>query len=136
MPSELPVTVKLELQEERTLHPCDDANMVDFNATSNETVPESSFHTCTDEVDSEEFVNEEKLYCSEECIEKETEADLNVESHKRRVSLPFLHLVAGVSSRFSSIATSAVYIKILVQQMANGVADYLAKHLSRFHLFK
>ena len=110
MSSELPVTVKLELQEDRTLHPCEDVDMVDFDATSNKTVPESSFHTCTDEVYSEEFVNEEKLYCSEECIERETEADLNVESNKRRVSVTFLHLVAGLPSGFSSMVTSAVYL--------------------------
>jgi len=31
---------------------------------------------------------------------------------------------------------SILKIRIMVQQMGNGMADCLAKHLSRFHLFK
>lgn len=108
MSSELPVTVKLELQEDRTLHPCEDVDMVDFDATSNKTVPESSFRTCTDEVYSDEFVNEEKLYCSEECIERETEADLNVESNKRRVHAT---RQAGLSEQGRSAGTGGRDLK-------------------------
>lgn len=51
-----------------------------------ETAPALSCHTCGEEIYSEEFVNDEKLYCSEECMERESSA-MSVDTTRRRVSL-------------------------------------------------
>ncbi|XP_022799858.1 myelin transcription factor 1-like isoform X2 [Stylophora pistillata] len=44
----------------------------DLSQKHEETAPALSCHTCGEEIYSEEFVNNEKLYCSEECMEKES----------------------------------------------------------------
>ena len=58
----------------------------DLNLKHEDTAPALSCHTCGEEIDSEEFVNDEKLYCSEECIERETQSGMPVETTRRRVS--------------------------------------------------
>lgn len=62
----------------------------DLSLKYKETAPALSCHSCGEEIDGEEFVNEEKLYCSEECMGRETQSALPVESTRRRVSLFFL----------------------------------------------
>lgn len=57
----------------------------DFSLKHQETAPSLSCHTCGEEIDSEEFVNEEKLYCSEECMERETQSVTAMETTRRRV---------------------------------------------------
>lgn len=49
-----------------------------------ETAPALSCHTCGEEIYSEEFVRDEKLYCSEECMERESSA-MSVDTTRRRV---------------------------------------------------
>lgn len=51
-----------------------------------ETAPALSCHTCGEEIYSEEFVRDEKLYCSEECMERESSA-MSVDTTRRRVRL-------------------------------------------------
>ena len=51
-----------------------------------ETAPALSCHTCGEEIYSEEFVHNEKLYCSEECMERES-ALMSVDTTRRRVRL-------------------------------------------------
>lgn len=57
----------------------------DLSQKHKETAPALSCYTCGEEIDSEEFVNEDKLYCSEECMEREAQSVMPVETTRRRV---------------------------------------------------
>lgn len=87
---EVEFAVKRETQEEDEsnlgLHETNIA-VIDHDTMSSKSVPESSCQTFRDDVDSEEFFDEEKLYCNEECIEREPQPDFDVsyKSNKRRV---------------------------------------------------
>ena len=72
-------------QEEEEMFTSDETSR-DISVKLKETAPELSCHTCGEEIDSDEFVNDEKLYCSEECMERETPSSVPVESTRRRVS--------------------------------------------------
>ena len=90
MVDELKSEEEEELEEEDEEIFRSDEVVRDLSLKYKETAPALSCHSCGEEIDSEEFVNEEKLYCSEECMERETQSALPVESTRRRVSLFFL----------------------------------------------
>ena len=89
MVDELKSEEEEELEEDEEIFRSDEV-VRDLSLKYKETAPALSCHSCGEEIDSEEFVNEEKLYCSEECMERETQSALPVESSRRRVSLFFL----------------------------------------------
>ncbi|KAJ7375059.1 hypothetical protein OS493_001791 [Desmophyllum pertusum] len=55
-----------------------------LNQKHEETAPALSCHTCGEQIYNEEFVNDEKLYCSEECMERESSV-VPVDTTRRRV---------------------------------------------------
>ena len=56
-----------------------------LNQKHEETAPALSCHTCGEQIYNEEFVNDEKLYCSEECMERESSV-VPVDTTRRRVN--------------------------------------------------
>ena len=87
-----------ELKSEEEIFSPDEV-VRDLSLKYSETSPALSCHSCGEEIDSEEFVNEEKLFCSEECIEREIQSGLPVVSTRRRVSYSLLNtfLIVNVS---------------------------------------
>ena len=62
-----------------------------------ETAPALSCHTCGEEIYSEEFIRDEKLYCSEECMERESSA-MSVDTTRRRVRLEVQYTIGHYAS--------------------------------------
>ena len=82
-PSEIRPVDSVESEEEETFASGD--IMRGLSQKHEETAPALSCHSCGEEIYSEEFVNDEKLYCSEECIERENSV-VTVDTTRRRVS--------------------------------------------------
>ena len=80
--SEVRMVDSLECREEEMFE--SDDVVRGLSQKHEETAPALSCHTCGEEIYSEEFVNDEKLYCSEECMERESSA-MSVDTTRRRV---------------------------------------------------
>lgn len=74
----------LESGEEETF--ASDDVVRNLSLKHEETAPALSCHTCGEEIYSEEFVNDEKLYCSEECMERESSV-IPMDTTRRRVNI-------------------------------------------------
>lgn len=84
-------------EEEEEIFTSDETSR-DISLKPEESASELSCHTCGEEIDSDEFVNDKKLYCSEECMERETPSSVTVESTRRRVSTYISLLINKLSS--------------------------------------
>ncbi|KAJ7375005.1 hypothetical protein OS493_001732 [Desmophyllum pertusum] len=63
-----------------------------LNQKHEETAPALSCHTCGEQIYNEEFVNDEKLYCSEECMERESSVVQWIQPEEGVEGLEWLHL--------------------------------------------
>ena len=62
-----------------------DKVVTDLEQEHKETAPALSCYTCGEEIDREEIIKGDKLYCSEECMERERSSIIPAETTRRRV---------------------------------------------------
>ena len=62
-----------------------DKLVTDLEQEHEETAPALSCYTCGEEIDGKEIVKGDKLYCSEECMDRERPSIIPAETTRRRV---------------------------------------------------